>query len=175
MKRFLRSSALATFLAIGLAGAATAASGSEIAYVPLGSDNKLVLVDISTDKVIGDLKGLSAVHGLAGTPDGKYLIAGSYEGRDRGEAAPAKPSGMSDSDHAAHHKPSASSPGSKSTEISTLTIISTSDRSIVRQVEVPGEQRHQCPNEAVAQAKLFRRESVRRRRYGTSSRPDRRR
>jgi YVTN family beta-propeller protein len=99
-------------------------------------------VDISTDKVVGRLEGLPAVHGLAATPDGRFLIAGSYEGRERSGKAPPKPSAVSADDHAAHHKPSVSRPGQKSSEISTLTIVRIADKSVVRRIDVPGAVHH---------------------------------
>lgn len=142
MKFFGRQAATALFFAASLAMTAPAANAGEVAYVPLGSDNKLVLVDIAKDKVVGEIGGLPGVHGLAGTPDGKFLIAGSYEGRERGGEAPAKPSGMSADEHAAHHKPSASHPGAKSSEISTLTILKTADKSVMRRIDVPGAVHH---------------------------------
>lgn len=131
----------ALFLTVLTIGTFSARAG-DVAYVPLGSDNKLVLVDIARDKVTGEVKGLTNVHGLAGTPDGKFLIAGSYDGRERGGNAPAKPAGVSADEHAAHHKPSSNEPGAKSSEISTLTIISTADKSVVRRIDVPGVVHH---------------------------------
>ncbi len=142
MRSFAKYATAAIFLATSVAIAAQPAVASEVAYVPLGSDNKLVLVDIATDKVIGKIEGLPAVHGLARTPDGRFLVAGSYEGRDRKVKPPAKPSGVSADEHAAHHKPTKSDSAAKSSEISTLSIIRTADRSIVRRVDVPGAVHH---------------------------------
>lgn len=142
MKIPARYAAAALVLAGGLTAASLPARAGQVAYVPLGSDNRLVIVDVKNDKVVGKIDGLPNVHGLAPTPDGRFLVAGSYEGRERGKKAPAKPSGVSADEHAAHHKPTASHPGAKSSEISTLTIISTADKSIVRRVDVPGAVHH---------------------------------
>ena len=142
MRIFTRYAAVMTLLASSLIAISLPANAGEVAYIPLGSDNKLVLVDLNKDKVVGSIKGLPAVHGLAGTPDGKFLIAGSFESRKRGGKTPAKPSGVSPDEHAAHHKPSASKAGQKSTEISTVSIIRTSDRSIMRRIDVPGAVHH---------------------------------
>ena len=82
------------------------------------------------------------MHGLAKTPDGTFLVAGSYEGRSTAAKAPAKPKGVSAADHAAHHKkpkPGAIKPGA---EISTLSIISTADNKVVRRIDVPGAVHH---------------------------------
>ena len=142
MKPFASYAAATMFIAAGLASAVLPARAGEMAYIPLGSDNKLALVDVGTDKVVGTIEGLPAVHGLAGTPDGRLLIAGSYKGRERDSTAPAKPSGVAADEHAAHHATSASPLGSKSSEISTLTIIKTADRSVTRRIDVPGAVHH---------------------------------
>lgn len=142
MRAFARYATAAVFLAAGFVTATLPALAGKIAYVPLGSENRLVVVDVSTDKVVGQIEGLPGVHGLAGTPDGRFLVAGSYEGRESDSKAPAKPSGMAADEHAAHHKPSASVPGVKSSEISTLTVIKTADGSIVRRIDVPGAVHH---------------------------------
>lgn len=142
MKSIAKFAAAAAILTTAFAVSTFSARAGEVAYVPLGSDNKLILVDIAKDKVIGEIKGLTNVHGLAGTPDGKFLIAGSYEGRERDAKAPAKPEGISADEHAAHHKPSTNQPGARSSEISTLTIIRTDDGSVVRRIDVPGVVHH---------------------------------
>ncbi len=142
MRFFTKYAAMAAVMASTVTAVSLPALAGEVAYVPLGSNNELVLVDISTDKVVGKVEGLPAVHGLAGTPDGKFLIAGSYEAREKGESAPAKPSGMSEDEHAAHHKPSAMSSTKESSEISTLSVIRISDKSIVRRIDVPGAVHH---------------------------------
>jgi len=142
MRFFARYVIAAVFLAAGITTAALFARAGKIAYVPLGSDNKLVLIDTGTDKVISTIEGLPAVHGLARTPDGQFLIAGSYEGREPGGITPPKPSGMSKDEHAAHHKPSKNASATKSSELSTLTIIRTADRTIVRKIDVPGAVHH---------------------------------
>lgn len=139
-------------LFVGLAVAITQARSAEIAYVPLGSDNKLVLVDISSDEVIGQIKGLPAVHGLAGTPDGRFLIAGSYDTRQSRKKRSNKPSGVTADEHAAHHKAPTDDGGANTAEVSTLTILKTSNRSIVRLIDVPGAVHHVAvsPNGKIA-------------------------
>lgn len=129
-------------LFFGLTTAITHAGSSEIAYVPLGSENKLMLVDISSDKVIGQIEGLPAVHGLAATPDGRFLIAGSYDSRKKGTKNPIKPSGITADEHASHHKTPASDGDVRTVETSSLTILKTSDNSVVRHIDVPGAVHH---------------------------------
>ena len=142
MKLILKRSLAAVLATAALGLTAGFASAGNLAYVPLGSDNKLLIVDTEKDSVIGKIDGLPAVHGLAKTPDGTFLVAGSYEGRSTAAKAPAKPKGVSAADHAAHHKkpkPGAIKPGA---EISTLSIISTADNKVVRRIDVPGAVHH---------------------------------
>ncbi len=142
MKSYFQYTMSVAIVAASFAAATQTAIAGEVAYVPLGSDNKLVIVDIKSDKVTGAISGLQAVHGLAKTPDGKFLIAGSYEGREPSAKKIAKPTGVSADEHAAHHaKPpkGAIKPGS---EISTLSVVKVADGSIVRRIDVPGAVHH---------------------------------
>ena len=114
-------------------------------YIPLGSENAVIVVDTARDAVVGRIAGLPAAHGLAMTPDGKYLVAGSYAVRGPGAAAPAKPAGVSDDEHAAHHAP----PANKATEakapakaekkgVSTVSVVRIADKQVTRRIDVPG-------------------------------------
>jgi len=78
---------------------------------------------------------------LAATPDGRYLVAGSYDDRAPGSAI-AKPKDMSEDEHAAHHKAPANKKGSDEATVSTVSVIKSSDKSIVRAIEVPGAVHH---------------------------------
>jgi hypothetical protein len=55
-----------------------------LVYVPLGGEGKIVVVDAAKDEVVDTISGVTAVHGLAGTPDGQFLSAGSFEKREAG-------------------------------------------------------------------------------------------
>ena len=55
-----------------------------LVYVPLGGEDRIVVVDAAKDEIVGTIEGLPAVRGLAGTPDGRFLIAGSYQEREAG-------------------------------------------------------------------------------------------
>lgn len=134
------------------AGAVTLVLGMQVAlaeplvYVPLGGEGKIAVVDAAKDEIVDTIGGVAAVHGLAETPDGRFLIAGSFEAREAGGAAPEKPSGMTAQDHAIHHpasSPSTKNDGSKKDgAVSTVSIIRTADRSIVRRIDVPGAVHH---------------------------------
>jgi YVTN family beta-propeller protein len=135
MRRWTQIAAVA--LATGLT--ATSALAAERMFVPLGDGNAIVVIDTAEDKVIGRIDDVSAAHGLAGTPDGRFLIAGSSLTRVPG-TAPAKPTGVAEEDHTAHHVPG--TPGAVAEVVSSVTIIRQSDLKIERRIDVPGAVHH---------------------------------
>jgi YVTN family beta-propeller protein len=117
-------------------------SADPLVYVPLGGENRIVVVDAAKDEVVDTITGIPAVHGLAKTPDGRFLIAGSYEERDAGGGVPPKPSGVSEDEHAAHH--GAAPVGSKKDDavVSTVSVVQTADGAVVHRIDVPGAVHH---------------------------------
>ena len=65
---------LAALLAALVVGPAMAAP---TVYVALGSGDRVVAIDAATDAVTASYSGVANPHGLAATPDGEYLVAGS--------------------------------------------------------------------------------------------------
>ena len=55
-------------------------------YIPLGSGNRVIAVDATTDKITATYTGVENPHGLVATPDGEYLVADSLK-----ETPPLKP------------------------------------------------------------------------------------
>ncbi len=133
---------------VAWAGMATVLLGMQPAfaepfmYVPLGGDGKIVVVDTAQDKIVDTIGGVAAVHGLAGTPDGRFLIAGSFEERVPGSASPEKPAGVTEDEHAAHHGAAPAGPKKDDAAVSTVSVIRTADGSIVRRIDVPGAVHH---------------------------------
>ncbi|NQU57414.1 MAG: YncE family protein [Rhodospirillales bacterium] len=127
---------------LGIAQSPVLAAGGPTVYLPLGSAGEILILDATQDKPIGRITGLPAVHGLAGTPGWGFLVAGSFEEQTAGSAAiPAKPKGVSEDEHAAHHaKPSKSA--SANDTLSILSIVSIADRTVTRRIEVPGAVHH---------------------------------
>ncbi|MBT7755450.1 MAG: beta-propeller fold lactonase family protein [Candidatus Magasanikbacteria bacterium] len=141
MASFSTISSLGFLSAAVLAAAiATSASAGDRVYVPLGSDDKIVIVDSETNKILGEINGLPAIHGLAVTPDGRYLVAGSYDERPVGKA-PSKPKGVTADEHAAHHAPKSQNPAGGAV-VSSLSILSVPDHAVVRRIDVPGGVHH---------------------------------
>lgn len=139
MHRGITTFAGALALSIAGFGAARAAN----VYIPEGSAGEVLVVDATTDAVVGRLEGLPDVHGLGGAPGARYLVAGSYAETSAGEApAVAKPAGMSEDEHAAHHDAAGRSALAPGGVVSILTIIDVTDGSPVRRLEVPGAVHH---------------------------------
>lgn len=126
-------------LLAGLTGAAQAVT----VFIPEGSGNQILKVDAATGQVIGRIEGLEAVHGLAGAPGVPYLIAGSYAETAADDATSvAKPEGVTEDEHAAHHAKPAVGAMPKDAGRSILTVLDSASGSVVRRIEVPGAVHH---------------------------------
>lgn len=142
VNRQFKNAVAAVFAATLVAGVVSSADAGGLVYIPLGSAGQIVIVDTEQDAVVGMIEGLPAVHGLAGTPDGHYLIAGSYEEREACCDQPVKPADVSEDEHAAHHEVQDDSVETASPIVSTVSVIDTAGRSVVRRIDVPGAVHH---------------------------------
>ena len=119
------------------------AVSAERFYIPLGSDNAIVAIDPAKDAIVDRIDGIPAVHGLAATPDGRFLIAGSFDERQAGAMVPEKPAGMAEDEHAAHHSKDTATRGETGAPVvSTVSILDIVTGSVVRRVDVPGAVHH---------------------------------
>ncbi len=142
MRIITRNLAVAGIAGVVFLSSALTVNAEPFVYVPMGSDGKINVIDAATDKIVSTVEGLVSVHGLAGTPDGQFLIAGSYAERTK-DNSPAKPEGVSEDEHAAHHKaPSNQVSNSVEGTISTVSVVQTSDGKILRAIDVPGAVHH---------------------------------
>jgi YVTN family beta-propeller protein len=137
--RFIKTKALVLGVALVGASVAQAGAGPRV-YIPTGDSAEVLIIDANTNGVIGEIAGLPVAHGLAVTPDGSRLIAGSFDEREPDAAMPEKPAGVSAADHAAHHAPKPST--AIEPMVSTLSIVDTATRSILRRIDVPGAVHH---------------------------------
>ena len=129
--------ALFAGIAPAAAGAADPASGGPTVYLP--NDSGIVVVDAGTHQRIGRIAGTDTSHGLAITPDGLTLVAGSLLARAPGSPPP-RPSGVSEADHQAHHGTAATpAPGAV---VGTLYLIDVDRGEVARRIEVPGAIHH---------------------------------
>lgn len=71
---------LLTIAILGLLGWSSSWASPTV-YIPLGSANKVIAVDGSSDSITASYPGVDNPHGLVATPDGEYLIAGSLKER----------------------------------------------------------------------------------------------
>ncbi len=123
-------------------------------YLPLGASGQVQVVEGDTDRVAAVIQDVGNAHGLAITPDLRYLVAGSYTetvlGRKR---VPPKPGEMSEAEHQRHHQPAADSRGTEQ-GTSHISIIDTSSKTVVRRIAVQGAVHHVAvsPNGRVAVA-----------------------
>ena len=113
-------------------------------YVPLGSANAVAVVDTDADRVVAEIPGVTASHGLAVSWDGRFLVAGSLAERSEG-VLPPKPEVMSVDEHAAHHeigKPYVPDSSEKSKSVGSVYLIDAKTRRVLRQIDVPGSVHH---------------------------------
>lgn len=99
MKRLIVSITLLVFVAIPFALPA-----QPFMYVPSGKDNNIIIIDLSTDQIAGHINELENAHGLSGSPNSDYLVAGSMQqtvSEEQGSAT--KPLTITDAEHKAHH------------------------------------------------------------------------
>lgn len=139
-----RKITLAASFAVYLTFAPSASAlADQKVYIPLGGEDEISIVDPHKDQVISKISNLPAIHGLAGTPDGQFLVAGSFQEGEIGSQMKVKPQGMSEDDHASHHSSAPEqTAGSMDSLVSTVSIIRTTDNSIVRRIDVPGAVHH---------------------------------
>ena len=131
-------------LASGAALTAITANPSlatERMFIPLGDANAVVIIDVADDTVVGRIENVPSAHGLAGTPDGRYLIAGSMATRMPG-APPEKPVGVSEEEHKAHHDAVKPDDSKQEQKVSTVVILRQQDGTVVRRIDVRGGVHH---------------------------------
>ncbi len=126
-------------LTLGVTVSVTAAPS---VYIPLGDANQVQVIDVESSRVVGVLEGVENAHGLAITPDGRFLVAGSYNELPPGmEDAPSRPEGVSEAEHEKHHaKPKPSAPVEVGT--SYVSVADTDTRKVIRRVAVRGAVHH---------------------------------
>ena len=115
-----------------------------VVFVPLGSANAIAMVDAESDRIVSEIPGINASHGLAISVDGTFLLAGSLLERPKG-AAPPKPQDMSEEDHASHHskgKRVGEEKAVRGKTVGTAYLIDAKERQLLRQIDVPGAVHH---------------------------------
>jgi DNA-binding beta-propeller fold protein YncE len=132
----ISNSALSILFLIFLLGTAHA---KDVVYVSLGTAGEVQIIDPAQDRVVGVLKQTPDVHGLAVTPNGKFIVAGSLAEPNR---LPTKNSEVQPGQEASQYAATVRQPIEKKRKSSFVTIVRTEDGAIVRRIKVPGSVRH---------------------------------
>ncbi len=139
----MRGSVSILLCGLGVLGMAGGALAAPTVYVPLGDANEILIVDAANDKVMGSIGDVINPHGVAATPDGRFLVAGSNQEAQPGQKMiPPKPAGMSVEAHKRHHSMPASGAAQSAPGTSQIYIIDAQNKQIVRRVDVKGAVHH---------------------------------
>lgn len=139
MNRNARTLIAVLVLLLARSAAASAAS----VYIPEGSAGEVLVIDATTDSVTARIGDLPDVHGLAGAAGARYLVASSYSETPAGSAAEvAKPEGMAQDEHAAHHAKPAGVAATPRRAVSIVSVIEANSGSVAARLEVPGAVHH---------------------------------
>ena len=123
-------------VALGFAGSSLAAT---TVYIPVGSANEILVIDGEQDRVIGSIGDVTNAHGLAASPEGGLLIAGSMSLAPQNQAIP---EGMSEDEHNAHHADSKLLKAQAAGSLSNITIIDAKAKQVVKRIDVDGISHH---------------------------------
>lgn len=111
-------------------------------YVPTtGDPGRIEIIDVATHKRVKTIGPFEAAHGLAGAPNAKHLVVGSFAERDASTPV-AKPKSVSANDHAAHHGNSTQDSAAQAPGISVLSVFDRASGEVVRRIDMPGGVHH---------------------------------
>ena len=125
-----------------LSSVTVSAIGAPKVYVPLGGKNEIAVIDTASGVVVARIPEVINPHGLAITPDQRYLIAGAYTEiqQDQG-GTPPKPSGVSEEEHQQHHK-IVSEDSDDPVNTSFVSMVELATNQVVYRIEVKGAVHH---------------------------------
>jgi DNA-binding beta-propeller fold protein YncE len=115
------------------------AQATNTVYVPVGSANEVLIIDADLDKVVGSIGDVTNVHGLASSPVGDLLVAGSMS---LGPANQTIPEGMSEDEHNAHHTASKNQNTQPVNNTSYISIIDAKAKRVLKRIDVAGISHH---------------------------------
>lgn len=117
---------------IALSMLASFAMAEPLMYVPSGESNKIVVIDLATDTVVGAIDELENAHGLSASANGEYLVAGSMQMTGADAQDSGRPSSVTEEEHQAHHA------GQRPTQAmkSYVSIVDPEDGKVMRRIEV---------------------------------------
>ena len=124
---------------IGFFGSMGQVYAGTMVYVPLGGANEILIIDGNQDKVVGRIGDVTNAHGLAATPDGNYLVAGSMSLAPKDQKIP---EGMTADEHNAHHKSSSDQDTNANNGTSYVSLIDANTSRVLQRIEVDGISHH---------------------------------
>lgn len=124
-----------------LIGLITATAGTAEIIIPEGAAGTALRLD-STFTPSGRITGLGNVHGMDLAASRGLLVSASLDEQSRAGLAVAKPEGMAESDHKAHHAKAGKKAGADEQTISLISLVDINSGKIRRQIEVPGMVHH---------------------------------
>lgn len=128
-------------LVIAMALAAADVAAAEV-YIPLGASNKVQVIDAAAQRPTAVIEEVANLHGLAVTPDGRHLVAGSFtELPADGGDTPPRPASVSQAEHEKHHAIPAAG-GVEAANRSYLSVIDARRLRVVRRIAVRGAVHH---------------------------------
>jgi len=114
-------------------------AAAPLMYVPTGSGNEIVVIDVAQDRIVRRIGELENAHGLAAAPGGEYLVAGSMQAaKPEQNIAVEKPAQVSDEEHKQHHV----ADSAQTATPSTLSIVHIKRGQVVRRIPVVGMTHH---------------------------------
>lgn len=118
----------------------SASASGPRAYIPLGSANGAMALNLESYQVEAVAEGVINSHGSDISPDGQFIVMGSLTPRVVDDA-PERPEGVSESDHEAHHGGGTSKEQGDRSD-GRLYIIDPDRGKVVRQYDAPGPIHH---------------------------------
>ncbi|MDH3694671.1 MAG: beta-propeller fold lactonase family protein [Gammaproteobacteria bacterium] len=113
-----------------------------VVYLPLDATNEVAVIDAESGTVTARIPEVTNPHGLAITPDQRYLIAGAYtESQPDESSSPPKPSGVSAEDHQKHHQ-IGDEQSNNSVGFSFVSVVDVAAKQVEHRIEVKGTVHH---------------------------------
>lgn len=117
-------------------------SAKPLMYVPTGAANDIVIIDLSTDEIIGRIPELDNAHALSSSPKSEYLVAGSMTPVEPDKPAQAsKPQAVTETEHKEHHAGDVAESG-ESKVSSFISIVHPQHGHVMRRILVHGLTHH---------------------------------
>jgi len=114
---------------------------AQFVYIPLGDASQVQIIDSSTHQVVDTIEDVGNAHGLAMTPDKRYLVAGSFNESAEKDPSIPKPTTVSEEEHEKHHALTTKDQPKKALT-SYVSIIDVASREVFRRVAVSGAVHH---------------------------------